>query len=47
MPKRGDNWWEQGYKYVIFILVYGEKREGDWRELWCKKEYDMEQATDD
>jgi len=43
VSKRGDNCWEQGYKYVIFILVYEEKREGDWREdvrknmMWNKQ----------
>jgi hypothetical protein len=40
---RGDHCWEQRYIYVIFILVYGEKREGDWREgvrknmMWNKQ----------
>jgi len=43
VSKRGDHYWEQGYIYVIFILVYGEKREGDWREgvrknmMWNKQ----------
>ena len=47
VPKRGSNYWEQGYGYIVFILIYEEKREGDFRESkWCEKEYDVEQAIE-